>query len=405
MVAALAGGAMLVLIGAGLTGSAYTRPGAPLLRGEVQQVALTGAPGTAAFGGADTQFGLALLNRIGGGNVVFSPTSVASGLGMAYLGARGSTATAMARCLHLPATGPNAIGGLRGRTSGLRALRGVSTSDTVWLDPTVDTSPAYLDRLTTAYDTGVRQVPLLSDPGDAAEAINDTVSAQTHDKVRQIVKPAELRDIGWILTDAVYLNARWAHPFNPGETQSGPFRTPHGTVHPQYLHQAGTFGYAHTGGWTMVSLPYTNPRLEMLALLPDGADTTLSAAQLAQLAVSRTPRQLSVELPKVSLSYARELSGPLQDMGMGVAFGPQADFGGLSPEAGPIAFVEHQATLDVAENGTEAAAATAVGVQEATAAAPPALDVTFDHPYLMLIRDTRTGEPLFLSRVSDPVQR
>lgn len=412
---AFAGLVALALVGGGLTGSGRARPGAPLLRGEVRPVGDVTGPDATALGRADTSFGLALLSAATRGanrNVVLSPTSVASGLGMAYQGARGDTAATMSRALCLPATGTALTAGLRARTAALAALPGVAASDTVWVDPGARTAPGYLDRLATAYDTGVRQVPMHADPAGSADAVNDTISAQTHGEIPRLVEPDQLRGVGWLLTDAVYLNARWATPFDPDETSPGPFRTTDGTVTARYLNAHLAVRYAHRDGWTAVALPYRGGRLEMLALLADGAARASSpapqprvpsAAALAALSAALVPARLDVALPKVDLSYSADLRDPLRYMGMGSAFEPGADFAGISPDAGPIAFVAHRATLRVAERGTVAAAATAVGVTD-TAAPVRLRSVRFDRPYLMLVRDTRTGEPLFLSRVADPTR-
>ncbi|HEY3503346.1 MAG TPA: serpin family protein [Actinocatenispora sp.] len=403
---AFAGLVALALVGGGLTGSGRDRPGAPLLRGDVRPVGDVTGPDAATLGRADTSFGLSLLSAATAGttrNVVLSPASVASGLGMAYQGARGGTATAMSRALCLPATGTALTAGLRARTAALAALPGVAASDTVWVDPGARTAPGYLDRLATAYDTGVRQVPMHADPAGSADAVNDTISAQTHGEIPRLVEPGQLRGLGWLLTDAVYLNARWAVPFDPDETAPGPFRTTGGTVTARYLNAHLAVRYAHRDGWTAVALPYRGGRLEMLALLPDGDARAPSAPALAALSAALAPTRLDVALPKVDLSYSADLRDPLRHMGMGSAFEPGADFTGISPDAGPIAFVAHRATLRVAEKGTVAAAATAVGITD-TAAPVRLRSVRFDRPYLMLVRDTRTGELLFLSRVTDPTR-
>lgn len=404
MTSVLAGAAVVVLIGGGVTGSTGYGPSAPLLRGQVRSVAVTGAPSTAAYGAADTRFGLRLLAQLDGTdrNIVFSPTSVASSLGMAYLGARGDTAAAMARTLCLPATGQAGLAGLHDRAAALRALPQVETSDTVWLDPSLPTRPGYLDRVATGYDNGVRQAPLLTDPAGAADAINDTVSTETHGKIPQIVSPDNLDQAGWVFTDAVYLKADWQQPFG-GEypTEPGRFHSPHGTVTADYLHTVASFRTAHVAGWTAVALPYQGGRLQMLALLPDGDQTAPSPATLATLTRSLAPQVIDLRFPKVTIDYTKELSAPLTALGMGTAFGPTADFTALSPAAGPISFVKHRATLTIDEQGTEASAATASGIYD-TAARAPQTTITFNHPYLTLIRDTTTTEPLLVARVAAP---
>jgi serpin B len=123
-------------------------------------------------------------------------------------------------------------------------------------------------------------------------------------------------------------------------------------------------------------------------------------AGLAAPGAARDP----IGLPRVSLSSQLSMNHLLAQLGMGVAFGQAANFSGLSAQACCIGLVEHAATLQVGERGTVASAATATGMQ-ATALPADRAAVVFDRPYLMLVTDTATGEPLFLARVADPLSR
>jgi serpin B len=176
------------------------------------------------------------------------------------------------------------------------------------------------------------------------------------------------------------------------------------------------FFAASEGGWTAVSLPYRGGKLAMTALLPpagSGGCPALSAATLHEITAALAPfppgraepgparAMASVALPKVSLRTSASMQPLLTRLGMGIAFGGGADFTGLSSEAGSIGVVIHAATLAVTEKGTVASAATAVGI-EPSAGVLPMRQVVFDRPYLMLVTDTATGEPLFLARVADP---
>jgi serpin B len=167
----------------------------------------------------------------------------------------------------------------------------------------------------------------------------------------------------------------------------------------------GPFRTTQADGWTAVSLPYQGGKLAMLALLPPGAGAcpTVSAGAMKALSgglAAPVGGKRLIALPRVSLSSKLKMNGLLGTLGMGHAFGPGADFAGLSPQACCIGLVEHAATLQVGEKGTVASAATAVGMSPTAAEAPP--QVLFDRPYLLLVTDTRTGEPLFLARVADP---
>ena len=215
-----------------------------------------------------------------------------------------------------------------------------------------------------------------------------------------------------MLTDALYLHAAWATPFDPNETGPGPFTTAAGRPVTAQFMLGGPYRAVSAGGWTAVWLPYRGGKLAMEALLPPAgpAGCTLPAAAALGAMTSRLasgqPGTLtrSVSFPKVNLATQVSMKPVLTRLGMGVAFTPAADFTGLSQQACCIGLVEHAATLDIGEKGTVASAATAVGVEASAGRVLPP-QVRFDRPYLMVVTDRATGEPLFMARVADPAAR
>ena len=373
------------------------------------------------YGTADTALGLDVLGAWcradPRANLVLSPSSLASGLGMAYLGARGGTARAMAGVLHLPAAGGQALeAGLQARSAALRDLAGpgvtLDTTDQVWADPSLPTERSYLNAVATGYDAGLAQAPLLRDPEQARQEINQAIATATKGQIPQLLPPGQLQDIGWVLTDALYLDAEWATPFDPIQTSPGPFTTAVGQQVTAQFMTGGQYRVAGAGGWTAVWLPYSGGKLAMEALLPPAgaAGCTMPAAAslgaTTSLLASGWSGALtrSIAFPKVNLATHISMKPLLTSLGMGVAFSPAADFTGLSTQACCIGLVEQAATLGIGEKGTVASAATAVGV-EATAGRVLPPQVRFNRPYLMLVTATTTGEPLFLARVADPPAR
>jgi serine protease inhibitor len=369
------------------------------------------------YAAADLAFGLDVLGASCRpdplANIVLSPSSLASGLGMAYLGARGSTATAMAGVLHLPASSVEA--GLHARSRGLAALGGrgvtVDEADRVWADPSLQPLRSYLNAVATGYGAGIGLVPLQTDPGQAAAEINASIAEGTGGHITGLLSAQALQQSAFVLTDALYLKAKWAQPFSAASVQSGPFTTAAGNrVSVRYL-QGGHFGTATRDGWTAVSLPYAGGKLAMTALLPPPTDSPascpqLTAAQLAALsraaAASTGPAQSAgISLPEVSLRDQSNLNGLLTGLGMGTAFGPEADFTGMTRQMVSIGEVEHAATLRVDGQGTVASAATAVTMTPTAIEAPTRM-VTFSRPFVVLISAAASGEPLFLARVANP---
>ena len=228
------------------------------------------------LGTADTTFGLGVLGawcRVNpDANLVLSPSSLASGLGMAYLGARGGTARAMAGVLHLPATGSALAAELQARSAALRGLTSpgvtVASSDQIWADPGLTTSPGYLNAVATGYRAGVARVPLQRDPARAAQQIDQAISAATRGHIPRLLTPGSVQNLGWVLTDALYLNAAWASPFEAASTRMQTFATAAGQAVAAKFMNGGRFRQAQASGWTAVALPYRGGRLAMVALLP-----------------------------------------------------------------------------------------------------------------------------------------
>jgi serine protease inhibitor len=406
--------------GCGSTPAATTSVDAAIVRGVATAEPAADPRPLAA---ADTGFGLDVMRawcaQNPGQNLVFSPSTLASALGLAYLGARGATASAMARVLDLPAGTSRAAleAELQARMEALGRLDGpgvtLAASDQVWADPTLTTLRSYLNAVATGYHAGVAQAPFSTDPAKAAAEINQAISAATDGHISQLVNAGMLDNIGWVLTSALYLNATWATPFDPGKTGPGMF-TPAGAKPVTVKFMNGDdLPYASAGGWQAVSLPYQAGRLTMTALLPPAGSASCALPSQASLtSIARSfngPRAglADVSLPKVSLDTSGgvgDMKPALEQLGMGVAFSQQAaDFSGLSPQACCIGFVQQAATLQVGEKGTLGAAAAAVGMVAASAmVAPPTITITFNRPYLLLITAKATGEPLFLAEVDNP---
>jgi serpin B len=422
-----AAGLAASLAGCGSTPAPTPAPAPVVTRGVA---AVERAANPRPFGAADTAFGLDVLRawcaQYPGQNLVFSPSTLASALGMAYLGARGATAAAMAKVLHLPTSGGTALAaGLQARSTALGGLDGpgvtLSASNEVWADPTLPPSSGYLNSVATGYGAGLGQTPFLTNPTKAASQINSAISADTRGHISNLVNPGMLTGVGWVLTSALYLDAKWAAPFDPDKTAPSTFTLADGKkVTAPYLDGTG-FTYAKSDGWTAVTLPYAGGKLTMTALLPPAGSASCAlptqarlAAITASLAAGGTKttsgtgpafeRTAELYLPKTSLSTSGtvgDMKTVLGKLGMGQAFTNAADFTGLSPLAGKLAFVQQAATLQVAEKGTVGAAAAAVGVSPTATEYNPVV-LWFNRPYLMLVSAKATGEPLFLADVADP---
>jgi hypothetical protein len=238
----------------------------------------------------------------------------------------------MAGVLHLPAAGGQAlVAGLQARSAALRGLDGpgvtVDTSDQVWADPSLITQRSYLNAVATSYDAGIAHVPLLRSPDQAAQEISQAIATATHGQIPQLPPPGSLQDIGWLLTDALYLNAAWAAPFQASQTGPAPFTTVGGqTVSARYMN-GGPYPTASADGWTAVWQPYRGGRLAMMALLsPAGAGgcplpaasqlrTMTTALTAGGTGTGRSALDHDVALPKVTVTDKVSMKGLLTQLG------------------------------------------------------------------------------------------
>jgi len=348
-------------------------------------------------------------------NTVFSPASVASALWMAWCGARGQTAAELARTLHLGESADVAADGLRAlpdRFSGPAAPGSVTfrAPNTVWVQSGLPVRPEFTARLS---DAGA--IFADADFAHAAELargeINRVIAEQTAGKITGLLPPGSVgRLTRLVLANAVYLKAAWLKPFPAAQTSDAPFY-PDGPDRPALtvptMRGAAARDYVRGDGYQAVLLPYAGGSLAMAVILPDGPVAALRLAIAARgLAgtFSGTDRhQVTLVMPRFRVEAAFDLIPALRQLGMNTAF-DDADFSGITEaERLQIGAVAHKAYVDVDERGTEAAAATAVGVRAAAAMRPPPpVTMVVDRPFLFAIVQTTTGLPLFLGQVSRP---
>jgi serine protease inhibitor len=348
-------------------------------------------------------------------DTVFSPASVASALRIALCGARGQTAAELARVLHLdedPKPQDAAAAGLRltltsGAGSGSATFR---APNTVWIQSGFPLHAAFKARLHDAVTLAAAD--FRAAPEATRTEINQVIATQTEGKISGLLPSGTITALTrLVLASAVYLKAAWTDPFPERATADAPFY-PDGRDQPALtvpmMHGTASRAYLRGDGYQAVLLPYRDINLAMAVLLPDGPPAALrpklAAAGLGGLLAGASRHRVTLSLPRFRLEAAFNLIPALRRLGIVAAFGGDADFGEIT-EAAPlrIGAVAHKAYVDVDEQGTEAAAATAVVIRALAAMRPPpAVTMVVDRPFLFAIVDSTTGLPLFLGQVSHP---
>ena len=353
------------------------------------------------------------------GNVFYSPYSISLALAMTYAGARENTETQMAQVLHFdlpqdslhPAF--NALDlDLAGRADGEEDNFQLNIANSIWGQQDFVFEQAFLDTLAANYGAGLRLTDFASSPEPARIAINQWVSDQTKERIKDLIPEGVItNDTRLVLANAIYFNAKWVCPFSHEDTQDGTFNTLSGEqviVPMMNMGRPAMLSYTQGSGYQAVELPYKGERMAMLVVAPDAGmfpsfEAGFDTVKLDTILTSLQSRMVQLTLPKFSFESRFRLEDTLPRMGMPDAFNDQADFLGIDGKKDlVIEAVIHKAFVAVDEDGTEAAAATAVVIEVMSAIVS---DVTFivDRPFLFFIRDVKTGTLLFAGRVVNPV--
>jgi serpin B len=349
------------------------------------------------------------------GNQFFSPYSISTALAMTYVGARGLTAEEMARVLHFPADRgrtDRAFAALLAQThGGKKEGYRLSVANALWGQKNYGFLPAFLNTTQTYYGAGLKEVDFGGATEQARRTINRWVEEKTNDKIKDLIQKGVLdANTRMVLTNAIYIKGSWASKFKKEMTHDEAFHvTAEKNVKVPMMHQTEEFKHADAEGFQALELPYHKGDLSMFIFLPKAVDglaaleKKLSPAWLDQVRGRMRKQKVIVSLPKFKVTQAYGLKDVLSGMGMPTAFTPgKADFRGIvgSKEKVWISAVVHKAYADVNEEGTEAAAATAVVVKGRAFHPRPIFRA--DHPFVFLIRDNRSGSILFLGRLANP---
>ena len=364
------------------------------------------------------------------GNLFFSPYSISQALAMTYAGARGKTEQEMASTMHFnlpqaqlhPAfnaldqalashgkVGSSPAGSevADNHPSGLE----LAIANALWAQQGMPVERDFLDTLARNYGSGVQLLDFAKSEG-ARRTINAWVSDQTKKRIDELLPAGSIdEDTAMVLTNAIYFNASWADEFDPAATSDGPFTLLDGSqVEVPMMKNKSSSAEGAGPGYVAAELPYYGQTTSMVIVMPDPGsfaefEAQLTPERLDAIVAALRSGMIEVTMPKFEIKgQTISLKKMLRSLGMEVPFdGSQADFSGIVADWEQRLVIDdvlHQAFVAVDEQGTEAAAATAVTMFRQSVQRPGS--VTIDHPFLFLIRDRVTGTILFMGRVVDP---
>ena len=385
---------------------------------------------------ANNQFAFDLyseLDKSEDSNIFYSPYSISAALAMTYEGAKGQTADEMKSVFHFPESNilrPN-FAAIYNKINKKNKPYKLSTGNALWAQYDYTFLDEYMNRVEQYYGGKAANVDFrqAEEREKSRQTINAFIEEQTNDKIKELIPKGILTErTRLVLTNAIYFKGTWEWEFDKSDTRDQDFKiTPTNIVKTPMMYMdpdKAKFNYADLEKLQILELPYKGEDISMLILLPKQGedydyetgeriisdytlkDIELSAEKLKEYKAQMKETKLdSISLPKFEFDSKYFMKDTLSAMGMPTAFTSDADFSGMDGTLNLyIDTVIHQAYVKVDEEGTEAAAATAVIMVEKSVAMPRNV-FRADHPFVFIIQEKETGNILFMGRVTDPTQQ
>jgi serine protease inhibitor len=366
---------------------------------------------------SDNNFGLDFFQKVSTvnttENIMVSPLSVALALGMTYNGAEGTTKDAMKEALKLGSLTDEEINAsyksIIDQLLKLDPKVILSIANSIWYKLNFQVQNEFIDLNKEYYYAEVNELDFTLP--DAKDIINGWVNEKTKGLIPAIIDNIPAEAVMYLI-NAIYFKGVWMYEFDPDDTREQDFYPEDGmTQKVDMMQMEGDLLFTSNDLFDAISLPYGDGQFNMFIMLPNGENTTgdivaeLNNDNWNTWINSLGTQQVVVKLPKFKFEFFRLLNDDLSSMGMGIAFDPDnADFSGINPDNELyISRVLHKTFIEVNEEGTEAAAVTAVEIGYTSIGPEPIIRYfTADHPFLFAIRENSSGTILFMGRVNLP---
>lgn len=374
---------------------------------------------TAIISASNNAFGIDLYKKIiteEKGNIFISPYSISSALAMTYAGARGNTEKQMAKVLYFNIPQEDlhkAFSSLNSYFNRPNKSYQLAIANSLWGQTNYPFQKEFISLLNKYYSAGFNEVDFINEENreKARLTINKWVEDKTNNKIKNLIHPEDISALTrLILVNAIYFKGKWQNQFDPQETRDMPFNLENQKkISVPMMHQEGRFNYTEDDEVQVLELPYSENEVSMIIFLPKEGislsdfEKEISVERINKLLANLTQEKVDVYIPKFKMEKRYILNKPLIDLGMKDAFDMSlADFSGMTGSKDLyISKVIHQSFIEVNEEGTEAAAATAV-IMSGKAIAPMIIEFKADRPFLFIIRDIKTNTILFMGRFVEP---
>ena len=343
-------------------------------------------------------------------NFIISPLSISSALSMTLNGANGDTRDAMLTALRVNGLTPEIINNsYKDLTKALLSVDKrvlISIANSVWTKNNFVVKKPFSDILTQYYNAESKPFDVL-DPL-APTQINSWIESKTNGLIKNMIDQLDPNTV-MLLINAIYFKGKWNSQFDKDNTVQKSFYKPDGsTITVPMMKQTSDYKIYNGDGFTLAELAYGQGNFVLDVILPadnNGIKSLIPLITENNLSVwlnQMAKRKTELSFPRFKYGYKKELKDILSDMGMGLAFTDNADFSNISDLSTKISFVLHQANIETNEEGSEAAAATVVGISTTSMPSGPFV-LNVDHSFLYIIRETTTNSILFMGKVVDPL--
>lgn len=365
-------------------------------------------------------FALDLYKRIStneNGNICISPFSITTALAMTYAGADHHTAAEMAKTLHFDsntATFHTAFGKyIMTLENNAEGNINWSVANRLWVDKRYDLLHSYIDLMQTVYNSPLQPLNFIQQPERSRETINTWVAENTDMRIKDLLPTGAITtETKLVLTNAVFFKANWLNKFQKDKTKPDTFfRSDDSQVIAQFMNRRGALHYMQNNICQAVRIPYDGEKHSMILVLPlqnmpiGVVEQTLDILSFNDL-YTNNPLDVILSLPKFKVTLGLNLAEYLKSMGMTSAFGDEADFSKMSRAKDlQISEVIHKAFIETDEEGTEAAAATAVIMKTGRTSVSGKKDpIVFkaNRPFMFFVLDDETRSILFMGRIENP---
>jgi serpin B len=353
-----------------------------------------------------------------GENLIISPFSISNAMAMVYAGARNTTESEIASVMHFGENTKEFHSVFYVVNDHINKLGSddiaISLVNGLWVQKDYQFLPSYLALCDNYYGSALYSTDFINESEKSRRNINTWVEENTANRIIELFQPGIINSLTrFVITNAIYMKAKWAVPFDPNLSRKNIFTNADGTKkETMFMNQFGTqFLYSENDTFQCVSLPYKNNKLHMLIFLPrsqHGIENFIGIISMDKFRYWKNKlnqkriQQLSV--PVFNYFSYFDLNDYLRKMGVSEAFSDAADFSGITGKKNlKISKVVHKAFIEVNEEGTEAAAATGViGMEKSSMPERDPVRFIANQPFFFLIADAAMDNILFMGVLNDP---